>query len=301
MRYSSRFFLYTPIAVLLVLVSVAMVNWWIVASAYSKHLEALNGHEIIPGVRIGFDSKRIAGFPFRLDTLLSHLRVEVAEKRGPIVWTTENFAMHELTYGRRQSILEAAGQQTLSWHDGHGELHRFSFLPGTFRASAVFFGGAMDRFDAQIVDLDGADFRAGDAELHLRKNHGAIDAYLKVERAHMPAGYAAALGPDLELMTASASLDHQGALDDLLYGNSTPMSALDGWAGIGGKVTVNRLTIRWKHRSAGFSGRLVLDSEHYLSGGLTGVVTNASTGARESATLTATGNRLALDSGLPRP
>ena len=149
MRYSSRFFLYAPFVGLLLLAAIAMTNWWLKATALAKQLDAINGHEIMPGVRLSFAEKRLAGFPFRLDTILKDLRVEVAEVGGPMVWTSEGFAMHTLTYGRVQAILEAGGRQTLSWHDANGGAHRFAFLPGTFRASAILQHGKLIRFDGE--------------------------------------------------------------------------------------------------------------------------------------------------------
>src|SRR6476661_125023 len=148
MRYSSRFFLYAPILGLLLLAAIAMTNWWLTASALAKHLDAVNRHEIMPGVRFSFSEKRLAGFPFRMDTLLKNLRVEIAEVGGPVVWTSDEFAMHVLAYGRVQAVLEAAGRQTLSWHDANGSPHSFAFLPGTFRASALLQRGKLIRFDS---------------------------------------------------------------------------------------------------------------------------------------------------------
>lgn len=288
MRYSSRFFLYAPIAALLTLAAIAMVHWWIVASALEKRLDAMNGHEIVPGVKISFASKRIAGFPFRLETRLSGLRVEMAEKDGPIAWTTDDFAAHALAYGRVQAIFEAAGQQTLSWHDANGRTHAFAFLPGTFRASAIAENGEIVRFDSQIVDLDGADFRAAKLEFHFRTNKDKIETYLLLQNAHISGGYAASLGPDLLTLTANASLDHRMALDGGLRGQIAPAAALDQWRRAGGGIAVSNLALGWKTRAASFNGKLTLDEHHDLAGTLHGA----------SGTLAASGNKLVLKSTL---
>jgi len=288
MRYSSRFFLYAPIAALLTLAAIAMVHWWIVAGALEKRLDAVNGHEIIPGVRISFASKRIAGFPFRLETRLSGLRIEVEEKDGPIVWTTEDFAAHALAYGRVQAIFEAAGQQTVSWHDRVGTTHAFAFLPGTFRASAIVENSALVRFDSQVIDLDGADFRAAKLEFHFRTNKDKIEAYLLLQNAHIPSGYAASLGPDLQTLTANVSLDHRAALDDGLRGQIAPATALDQWRQAGGTIGVGNLALGWKKRAASFSGKFTLDQHHNVAGMLHGA----------RGTLAATGNKLTLSSTL---
>jgi hypothetical protein len=289
MRYSSRFFLYAPIAALLTLAAIAMAHWWIVASALDKRLAAVNGHEIMPGVKISFASKRIAGFPFRLETRLDGLRIEVAEKDGPVVWTTEQFASHALAYGRIQAIFEAAGKQTLSWRDASGRAHTFAFLPGTFRASAILENGELVRFDSQIVDLAGSDFRAAKLEFHFRTNKDRIDAYLLLQSAHIAGGYAAALGPDLQSLTASASLNHRAAaLDAALRGQIAPAAALDKWREAGGAIAVGNLALAWKKRAASFSGRLTLDEHHDLAGTLRGA----------AGTLTAQGGKLQLSSAL---
>jgi hypothetical protein len=288
MRYSSRFFLYAPLAALLTLAAIACAHWWIAASALSKRLDAVNGHEIVPGVKIGFAAKRIAGFPFRMETRLEGLRIEVAEKDGPVTWATEQFASHALAYGRIQAIFEAAGKQTLSWRDATGKTHTFVFLPGTLRASAILENGELVRFDSQIVDLAGDDFRAAKLEFHFRTNKDRIETYLLLQSAHIPGGYAASLGPDLQALIGSASLDHRATLDGALRGEIAPAMALDQWRASGGALAMSNLTIDWKKRAASFSGKLTLDDHHDLNGTLRGA----------AGALTARGNTLNLKSAL---
>jgi hypothetical protein len=292
MKYSSRFFLWAPLVLLLTLAALAMIHWWIDASALSKRLDAVNGHEIMPGVRVSFSQKRIAGFPFRLDVILKNLRVEVREVDGPVVWTTQDFAMHALTYGRVQAIFEAAGPQTLSWRDARGAAHRFTFLPGSFRASAIVHGGKLERFDSDIVDLDGADFRAADAQFHFRIRGEAIDTFVKLQRAHVSGGYAAALGPDIDELTAKGSLDRASTLDRLLRGLESPSDALDAWRAQG-VLGVSDFSFVWKQQRLPVRGHLTLDAHNNLSGALRG-------GSRP--TLTFQGNRIILTgSGFGRP
>ncbi|HTK79759.1 MAG TPA: DUF2125 domain-containing protein [Rhizomicrobium sp.] len=292
MRYSSRFFLYAPFAALLILAALAMIHWWIVAATLSKRLDAANGHEIMPGVVLRFSDRKIGGFPFRLDTVLKNVRLSVNDVAGPVSWSSEDFAMHALTYGRDQAILEAAGKQTLSWRDAMGKEHRFDFLPGSFRASASLHDGRLERFDSEIRDLDGDDFRSGNAQLHFRSHGGGIDVYLKFDDAHIASGYAAALGPAVESLTASASLDHSLILTKLLQGKDAPENALEEWRQNGGKITVSDLALKRNVQDARFSGALSLDSAHDLSGTLSGNSAGSS--------LRFTGNRIGI-SGSPRP
>ncbi len=83
MRYSSRFFLYAPFALFVCLAVAVMALWWRAAGAWTRKLDALNGHEIMPGVIfILVRSQTIAGFPFRLDTMFRDFRISVAGPHG---------------------------------------------------------------------------------------------------------------------------------------------------------------------------------------------------------------------------
>jgi hypothetical protein len=268
MRYSSRFFLYAPFMGLLLLAAIAMIHWWIVASAFAKKLDAVNGHEIVPGIRMSFSQKRLAGFPFRLDTVLKNLRFEVADVSGSVVWTSENFAMHKLTYGRMQAILEAAGQQTLSWTDAHGSRRRFAFLPGTFRASAILDRNKLIRFDSEIADLDGQDFRAANAQLHFRVVRNGADLYLRFQNARAAGGYARGIGPEISALVANASLAKADLLGNLLRGEQSPNTALESWRGNGGSIAVHDVAVTRAHKTLHFHGTLSLDDLHDLSGTL---------------------------------
>lgn len=290
MKYSSRFFLYAPFAGLLLLAALASVNWWTKASTMAAHLDAINGHEIMPGVRIHFTGKTLAGFPFRLDVVLKNLRIEIADVTGPLVWTTEGFAMHALTYGRTQAILEAGGRQTLSWRDGKGAEHRFTFIPGTFRASAILAKDALQRFDSEIVDLDGDSFRAAKAELHLRTRGDKIDLYLTFDGAHVDGGYAANLAHDISQLVADTTLTHGAALGAVLRGEASPQTALEAWRNAGGQLTVNKLLVGRGRQTLSYSGVLTLDRKHDLSG---------TVATKEHAALRFVGNRILPGSRLP--
>ncbi len=297
MRYSNRVFLYAPFAALIAFALFAAAHWWADARALAGQLDRANGHEIMPGVKLSFSRKRIGGFPFRLDAVLKNVRLSAGEVTGPVAWTSEDFAMHALTYGRDQWILEAAGRQTLSWRDVSGKEHHFTFLPGTFRASALLGNRELQRFDSEIRDLDGADFRTENAQLHFRRNGGGIDVYFRLENAHAPSGYAAALGPDVKALVASARLDRIGPIEELLRGSVRPMRAFEQWRQTG-RVTVTELAIDWNDRRAKISGELTLDPAHNLHGTLTG---NELKGAAAWPILLGfRGNRIET-SGLSRP
>src|SRR3984957_8832145 len=98
MKYSSRFWLYAPLALFLGLAAWVMVQWGTVAGALVNRRKAMNGHQAIPGVTISWTSQTISGFPFRLDVVLSNLVVNAEAPRGPLIWHSDRFAAHALGY-----------------------------------------------------------------------------------------------------------------------------------------------------------------------------------------------------------
>src|SRR5665213_354287 len=99
MRYSSRFFLYAPLALLLLLTAAVVIHWWKVAGALDTRLKAMKGHEAVPGVTLDWANLTISGFPFRLDVMFDGLSVKGAGPHGPFAWKGDKFAVHALTYG----------------------------------------------------------------------------------------------------------------------------------------------------------------------------------------------------------
>jgi hypothetical protein len=264
MSYSHRFFLYGPVALFLALVIAVMGYWWVASSAFSKRLDQLNGHEIAPGVHFSFAQKSMGGFPFRVDSVLDGLRVEIATSHGPTVWTSEHFAMHALTYGRLQGVLEAAGNQAVTWHDDRGQLHEYDFLPGSLRASAIVDGDAISRFDLQLIDAASADVSAAHVELHLRKDPkiDGFDLATSADGVHMSPDLKPAFGPDVKHFAAMALLSPGSSFERLLAGHADWRVCAENWRMRHGGLLVNRLEIVWGKLNATGSGALSVDALH---------------------------------------
>ncbi|GAA0581955.1 DUF2125 domain-containing protein [Rhizomicrobium electricum] len=177
MKYSSRFFLYAPLGVFLILCVAAGVHWWAMASSLSRRLDAVNGHQAMPGVTVSFAAKKIGGFPFSLDTEFTGFAVSVATPDGPTRWRSEKFAMHALTYGRDETIFEAAGKQQLRWGQGH----RLDFAVGALRASAILRQGALDRFDLDLIGFGSKAFVAQRLQLHARKEAATVQMFVTAD------------------------------------------------------------------------------------------------------------------------
>jgi hypothetical protein len=247
MSYSSRFWLYAPLALFLGLAIWAMTHWWLAAQDMDRKLIALNGHQAVPGIRVSWDKQTISGFPFRLDVVLENLSVRAEAPRGPIAWHTDRFALHALTYGRSQDIFEAAGQQSLDWTDADRIQHRLSFLPATLRASVIEDARGVSRFDLDLLDgggkgTDGASFTIGRAQFHMRRDPkaDALDVMLSAVEAKGPTPF----GDRIRSLEIYARVTQGKAFTRLLAGKSGWMDALMAWRHDGGRIVTDKANIQ---------------------------------------------------------
>jgi hypothetical protein len=248
MTYSSRFWLYAPLALFLALAVWAMSHWWIVASALDKRLKAMNGHQAIPGVTVSWTGQTISGFPFRLDVVFSDLQVRAEAPHGLVTYTSSRFAMHALTYGRTQDIFEAAGPQTLAWSGPDGARHKLSFLPGSLRASAIADRKGLSRFDLDMVaasgqDTDGALFTAGRAQIHMRRDpdSDALDLMLSAEEVKAPA---TPFGDHIQTLELFSRVTQRSAFARLLAGQAGWMDAIMAWRHQNGAILNDRIHVQ---------------------------------------------------------
>ena len=248
MKYSSRFWLYAPLALFLALAAWVMGYWWIAANAFDKTLHALNGHQAIPGVTLSWDSQTISGFPFRLDVVFRDLRIRAEAPRGPVVWQSQHFALHALTYGRTQDIFEAAGPQSLAWTDTGGVRHRLSFLPGSLHASAIADARGLSRFDLSLVDAggtdgDGAKFTVARAQLHMRRdpNSDALDLMLRAADLNGPP---TPFGDHINKLEIYTRITKGSAFARLLSGQAGWMDAIMAWRHLHGEIVPGTVDIQ---------------------------------------------------------
>lgn len=234
LRYSSRFWLYAPTGLFLLLAAAAMIHWWIVAGAFDKKLASLKGKEAIPGITLDWDKVEVGGFPFRLEAGFANLRIQGTGVHGPFAWTSEKFALHALTYGRSKIVYEAAGRQALSWTARDGGMHRLSFVPGTMRGSTIADTRGLSRFDLDIVQVGDADFRIGRFQFHLRRDPDGSDLDMVVRTDGL-----AAAGLKVGNIEFSATLNQVGALAPLLKGDSAWPDAVQRWRAQGGRAKLS--------------------------------------------------------------
>ena len=274
MRYSNRLFLYAPFVILLFIAALAMLRWHELARHWETRLLAANGgSEIAPGVTLHFASETIGGFPFNLDIVLNKFVVAVRSTRGPISFASERFAIHALTYGRAQQVMEAAGLQTLDWTDTNGEKHSFSFVPGSLRASAIEKGGRLTRFDLDLNAFGSSSLTGAGAQFHVRSapDRDALDIAIRAEDLHMkPAG---AVLPHIELdgrIAPAAPLAH------LLAARDEWRSAVENWRADNGALHIDRIAIDRDTSHVDGNGLLVLDENNRISGAMNLLLSDAS-------------------------
>lgn len=231
MSYSSRFFLYAPLVVVALLFAAAGVHWWQDAAHLSARLEALNGREITPGVIFHFASKRISGFPFSLDSELSDVTLAMSTATGTTIWRSEKFALHALTYGRDETILEAGGHQRLSWANKH-----LDFAVGALRASAIWKSGVLTRFDLDLMGFGSKAFTAQRLQLHARRNGTVADLLAEAD------GLAVKGCKTPARLQAVSSLNHADALAPLLSGQSAWQDGIAAWRQAGGVIRAAQLS-----------------------------------------------------------
>lgn len=264
MNYSSRIFLYGPVGLFATLVIAMMAYWWVASDALSKKLDQWNGHEIAPGVHLSFSKKAMSGFPFRVDSQLEGLHIEVETSHGPTVWNAEHFALHSLAYGVGQYVFESAGKQIVQWHDDRGQLHEYDFLPGTLRASSISDRDGLARFDIQILGVSSAEISAARVEFHVRRNP-TIDGYdlaATADGVHFSANLDAPFGTDLKHFRSISLISPGSSFAKFLDGHGDWRPAVEDWRKRDGGLKISSLEISWGGLNAKGSGALTADALH---------------------------------------
>lgn len=246
-KYSSRFWLYAPISAFLLLAGAAMLYWWIVAGAVEKKLAALKGHDAAPGITLNWDKKELGGFPFRIDVAFTNFRIQGAAAHGPFAWQTEKFALHALTYGRRQIIFEAAGRQDLrlTMADGRAPT-ALSFQVGSLRASSINNrSGGLARFDLDMADAGNPHWAISRFQFHMRRDPDGKDLDLMFQLDGLQFQIRPIAGLALNVKPGNlsfyATLNHIEGLQDFLRGEASWPEAVEKWHALGGTAKLSQV------------------------------------------------------------
>jgi hypothetical protein len=284
MSYSSRFFIYGPVGLLLLIVVLYSVFWRVQADTLSARLDRANGGEVIPGITFAFAGKTVGGYPFRLDAVLSGVAFAHQGVEGEIVWRTEQLALHALSYNLDRYIFEVTGLQSFERSPmAQGSVPRVMYVtPAIARASAILNSGRLARFDMDLWEpqakdaTQGADpkrsLSADRAQLHLlARPDDTIDVALQINNARIGAGYAAAQADvTLPLIDLRGKLTESSALGGLAAGTMSVADAAQAWRDRMGELTVSDLTLNWPDARAGLKGDVAINGAGRPTGHLQG-------------------------------
>jgi len=268
MNYSSRFFLYAPFALLLAIAAVVGMQWWFAADALGKQLDAMNAREAMPGVTIRFAARSIGGFPFNLDAVFRDFRVTVATPHGPARWRAEHFALHALTYGRDETIFEAAGKQSLGWTDMKGRVHELPFETGSLHASAIESVGALSRFDLDIVGFGSPALTATRLQFHIRHvtNGNRLDVFASGDDIHLSPSLHGAFGDEVKLVALQGSIGAASTFDELRAGRADWHGAVEAWRNASGTLHADPFEIEGGGLDMVGHGDVSSDADHRPQG-----------------------------------
>ena len=247
MNFSSRVFLYLPIALLLLIGTAFGVYWRQAAGKLEQKLDAMQTHAAMPGVTVRYGARSVSGFPFNLDVVFTDFRVSVETGHGPFVWRTEKFALHALTYGADKTIFEAAGNQSFTWKDTEGHEHILPFDAGALHASAIRNAGGLSRFDLELIAFGSPALTAAQIEFHVR--HAAdgksLDVFVTGNDVHLSTRLRGAFGDTLKVVALQGSVSQAAAFDALRAGKSDWRSAVEAWRNKPGRLRMEPLEFNW--------------------------------------------------------
>jgi hypothetical protein len=241
MKFSSRFFLYAPLGLFLLLAAGAALHWWFAASVLAARLDAVNGHEVMPGVTMQFASRRISGFPFNLDSELGDAAFAIATPQGVTRWHADKLALHALTYGRDETIFEAAGPQSLSWSSEDGKPRSLNFAVGSLRASAILDGSGLKRFDLDLVGFGSPTFTAQRLQFHIRRNgSGKLDLLVVAEDVRAPVAICPGFGGQPFHTRQTGTVTAAEVFSPLLAGRQNWQEAVAAWRAAYGRTNLEK-------------------------------------------------------------
>lgn len=267
MNYSSRFFLYAPFSVFVLFAAGTVVWWWIASSSLDSRLDAINGRDIAPGVQVRFASRERAGFPFRLDTVFHDFRITFPGSHGRVYWQAEEFATHQLIYDADQSLIEAAGKQTIGWIDANGRAQEVSFTPASLHAGAIVSDGRLSRFDLDIVGISLPHIGAERAQFHIRRDpdSDALDVALSGDDVRLKSAEPEPLGDRILRFELDGRLSSADQFAALLSGQGGWRTTADRWRK-NGVASIDKLALQWGKLSLDGSGALALDEQRRPKG-----------------------------------
>jgi hypothetical protein len=150
--------------------------------------------------------------------------------------------MHALTYGRDETIFEAAGKQGLSWTRHDGSKRSLVFAIGSLHASAIEDGHGVTRFDFDLVGFGSQAMTARRLQFHIRRD-GAdkLDLAVMADDVWISPGHCPGLDDRLATGRLTGTVTKAQPFSSLRAGAQDWGSAVTNWRTAGGMFRIDAL------------------------------------------------------------
>jgi len=266
----SRFWLYTPFVLLLLLAIAWSIGWFVIRNRTAEALDSWIAAEARGGRQWACGDRTIAGYPFRIEIICNSLDV----KRGSV---TASFGRTEAVaqvYQPRRIIMEVAGPLRVS--DGRVTVDgSWDLLQASINASPT--GGlqrlsvAADAPKVSIAGLGPGEIAGSGKhlELHVRPNPSrtaeqARDIAASITEARIPILDALIGGAEPANLNADVTVTQADG-----FKGGTIVEELELWRKAGGKIDILMLAADKGARRIETKGDLRLDDQHRPAGQLT--------------------------------
>ncbi|GLK80236.1 DUF2125 domain-containing protein [Methylopila turkensis] len=265
----SRWMIYLPTALLLLAAALWSVFWNVAAGRAEQAVDAWIAREATKGRVYACGSRRVEGYPFRIELVCDAPTMTAPGDGGPVVATAARFTGVAQIYDPRRIIGDLQGP--VAFTDAAGGRADLSFA--TAQASAA--AGSDNRFDRASIALasprltaDGVEIGAARrVEVHMRRAPTSTDGVydLAASADDVVSPFADALPVGSGPVSGELQLQAQG-VPDLRPGPTS--ERLRAFAEAGGKLRVALARLTRGDVAAEAKGDVSLDTEGRVNGDL---------------------------------
>lgn len=265
----SRFWLYTPFVLLLLLAIAWSVAWFVIRGRTAEALDGWIAAEGRKGREWTCGDRTIVGYPFRIEIVCNSLDL----KRGAVSASFGRTEAVAQVYQPRRVIVEVAGPLRVS--DGtvtvNGRWDLLQASINTSQSGLQRLSLAANAPQVTVTGLGGGEIAGSGKhlELHVRPNPSrraelAGDVAASVTEARIPILDTLVGGPEATNLNADVTVTQADG-----FKGGTIAEELELWRNAGGKLDVLMLSATKGARQIETKGELRLDDQHRPAGQLT--------------------------------
>ena len=152
--------------------------------------------------------------------------------------------MHALTYGREETIFEAAGRQELRWIGADGAPRDLIFAVASLHASAIQDKTGLARFDLDLVGFGSRVLTAQRLQFHIRQNQNdRLDFIASGDAIGVSPKECPAMGGSHSTVQVSGAVTQSKAFSAFRDGNQDWIGAIANWRSKNGGVEIEGISI----------------------------------------------------------